>query len=33
VVQCGGQLEIISRPGNGTHVYIRIPLTEDKLCD
>jgi signal transduction histidine kinase len=33
VVQCGGQLEIVSRPGNGTHIYIRIPLMEDKLCD
>jgi signal transduction histidine kinase len=33
VVQCGGELEIVSRPGSGTHVYIRIPLMEDKLCD
>jgi two-component system sensor histidine kinase UhpB len=26
VTQCGGQLEIISRPGSGTLIRIRVPL-------
>jgi signal transduction histidine kinase len=33
MVQCGGQLEIVSRRGNGTHITIRIPLMEDKIGD
>lgn len=33
VAQCGGQLEIISQPGRGTRVLIRIPLTEGVFCD
>lgn len=28
VSQCGGQLEIISKPGAGTLIQIRIPLSE-----
>jgi signal transduction histidine kinase len=28
VSQCGGQLEIISHPGSGTQIRIRIPLSE-----
>jgi signal transduction histidine kinase len=28
IVQCGGDLEISSRPGNGTTVCMRVPIEE-----
>jgi signal transduction histidine kinase len=33
VAQCGGELEIVSRPGSGTQVKVRIPLMEESLRD
>lgn len=29
VAQCGGRMEITSRPGSGTRILIRLPLKED----
>jgi signal transduction histidine kinase len=28
VAQCGGHIEILSQPGEGTHIRVRIPLSE-----
>ena len=29
--QCGGQVDILSEPGNGTRIVVTLPLSEE--CD
>jgi len=29
VAQCRGHIEIQSRPGEGTHIHVRIPISEE----